>query len=189
MRDSGPLPPAPYLGLKPYGAVDPDLVEGLEGPLRLIFPLPVVILRYSEVPADAFKPNRGQYLSKELLADLVEHAPEGCARILGLTDVDLFIPILTFVYGEAMLPGQAAVVSSCRLAQDPAGLAAEFRLLKERVLKEAVHELGHTFSLTHCDDKQCAMSFSHSLEQLDQKQPTFCRYCTVLLSDALRMPF
>ena len=181
--------PAPFLGLKPYGAIDPDLVEGLVGPLRLIFPLPAEILPAAVVPPDAFKPNRGQYLSTDLLVDLVDHAPPGCARILGMTDVDLFIPILTYVYGEAMLPGRAAVVSSCRLAQDPLAGNVDYRVLRDRVLKEAAHELGHTFGLTHCDDKRCAMSFSHSLEQLDQKQASFCRYCAVLLTDGLRMPF
>jgi archaemetzincin len=180
---------APFLGLKPYGAVDPDLLDGLAGPLRLIFPLPTERLPPAEVPAFAFKASRGQYLSQDILGDLAAQAPPGCVRILGLTDVDLFIPILTFVYGEAMLPGRAAVVSSCRLARDAFGGAVEFRVLRDRVLKEAVHELGHTFGLTHCDNKGCAMSFSHSLEQLDNKQAAFCRYCSVLLTDALRMPF
>jgi archaemetzincin len=179
---------APFLGLKPYGAMDPDLVEGLVGPLRLIFPLPAEILPADEVPADAFRPNRGQYLSTELLGHLADHAPPGCARILGLTDLDLFIPILTYVYGEAMLPGKAAVVSTHRLAPDATGSTASYRVLRDRVLKEAVHELGHTFGLTHCDDKQCAMSFAHSLDLIDHKRASFCRYCTVLLTDGLRMP-
>ncbi len=179
---------APFLGLKPFGAMDPDLVEGLAGPLRLIFPLPAQILAASEVPPEAFKPNRGQHLSTELLHHLADHAPPGCVRILGLTGLDLFIPILTYVYGEAMLPGKAAVVSIHRLSADSAGGIVAYRVLRDRVLKEAVHELGHTFGLTHCDDKQCAMSFAHSLEQLDHKQASFCRYCTVLLTDGLRLP-
>ncbi len=183
------FPPAPFLGLMPFGTVDPDLVEGLMGPLRLLFPLPSTVLPSAEVPTAAFKPNRGQYLSTDVLAHLDEHAPSGCVRILGVTDVDLFIPILTYVYGEAMLPGKAAVVSSWRLSQDSAGGTVDFKQLRDRVLKEAVHELGHTFGLTHCDDKSCAMSFSHSLELLDQKPGSFCRYCAVLLTDGLRMPF
>jgi len=180
---------APYLGLKPYGAIDPDLVEGLAGPLRLIFPLPTEILPPGEVPPGAFKPNRGQHLSTELLSHLADSAPPGCVRILGLTEVDLFIPILTYVYGEAMVPGKAAVVSICRLAQASSGGAVDFPVLRDRVLREAVHELGHTFGLTHCDDEHCAMSFSHSQDQIDHKRASFCRYCTVLLTDALRMPF
>lgn len=105
---------------------------------------------------------------------------------MGLTDVDLFIPILTYVYGEAMLPGQAAVVSLYRLSGKDTGTPVPFDVLVQRVFKEVVHELGHTFNLVHCDDNNCVMSFAHHLEHIDQKSDRFCRYCSVLFSDALR---
>lgn len=180
------MPEAPFIGLRPYGQLDLDLLEAVSEHLREVFPFPVTILEAAPQPWFAFQASRGQYLSKDILEDLDQHAPEGCLRILGLTEVDLFIPILTYVYGEAMLPGRAAVVSTARLATDAADNPVSFDLLAERLIKEAVHELGHTFNLTHCDDPACVMSFAHHLNHVDQKGAYFCRYCAVLFADALR---
>ena len=124
--------------------------------------------------AFALHPERGQYYSTSLLERLAgEAAKEGRAwRVLGVTPLDLYVPILTFVFGEAQLEGICAVVSYYRLAEP-----GRPELLRERLAKEAVHELGHTFGLRHCDDWNCVMSSSHSVERLDIKSAAFCRAC------------
>jgi predicted Zn-dependent protease len=97
--------------------------------------------------------------------------------IVGVTDVDLYIPILSFVFGEAQLGGHTAVVSYHRLHQQFYGLPRDDSLLRERLVKEAIHEAGHTLGLTHCDDYDCVMAASHAVEWLDLKGARFCAAC------------
>jgi archaemetzincin len=96
--------------------------------------------------------------------------------VVGVTDMDLFIPVLTFVFGEAQLGGRAAVVSTARLMPD-GGMMLNGRLLVARLAKEAVHELGHSFGLTHCDESHCVMSRSTSLIDVDTKNGGLCHDC------------
>ena len=98
-------------------------------------------------------------------------------RLLAVAESDLYIPILTFVFGEAQLGGECAVVSWHRLRQEFYGLPADDQLLRERLWKEAAHELGHTLHLAHCDDYGCVMASSHAVEWIDIKQGEFCGSC------------
>ena len=136
----------------------------------------------AETPFDAvvaFDPARGQYRSTTLLQGLASLYP-WAHRILGVTPVDLFVPVLTFVYGEAQVGGRCAVVSSFRLREECYGLPRDGELTMERLLKEAVHELGHTFGLRHCDDWTCVMHSTHTVERLDLKTAVFCERCRTL---------
>ncbi|MGE5326314.1 MAG: archaemetzincin family Zn-dependent metalloprotease [Deltaproteobacteria bacterium] len=128
-------------------------------------------------PEPARHPARGQYFSTELLARMKGVRTPAAWRLLGLTRFDLYIPTLTFVFGEAQLEGSCAVVSLHRLRQEFYGLPPDPQLLKERLLKEAVHELGHTLKLRHCDDYRCVMAPSHSVEWVDLKSSSFCPAC------------
>lgn len=131
-------------------------------------------------PRSAYHSERNQYHSTEILQSL--HAASGGGSIfLGITDVDLFIPILTFVFGEAQLGGSVAVISHHRLQQEFYGLPPDDRLLQERTIKEAIHEVGHVAGLTHCHDYDCVMASSHAVEWLDLKSATFCDHCRSLL--------
>ena len=121
---------------------------------------------------------RGQFYSTGLLAELVAVGKRHpSAKLLGVTDVDLFIPILTFVFGEAQLGGQSALLSSHRLRQGFYGLPDDVNLLFDRVEKEALHELGHTLGLVHCRDLACVMHFSNSVEEVDLKPSQYCDQC------------
>jgi archaemetzincin len=128
-------------------------------------------------PEPARHPERGQYYSTELLARMKGVRAPAAWRLLGLTKFDLYIPTLTFVFGEAQLEGQCAVVSLHRLRQEFYGLPPDTHLLQDRLLKEAVHELGHTLKLRHCDDYRCVMAPSHSVEWVDLKSSSFCPTC------------
>ncbi|HZU29087.1 MAG TPA: archaemetzincin family Zn-dependent metalloprotease [Bryobacteraceae bacterium] len=102
-------------------------------------------------------------------------------RVLGVAAVDLFVPVLTFVFGEAQVGGRCAVISTHRLREEAYGLPSHPALLSERLLKEAVHELGHTFGLRHCDDWTCAMHSSHAVEAIDLKTARLCEQCRMRL--------
>ena len=126
-------------------------------------------------PAPSFHSGRRQYYSTDLLARMQKHR---CSwRLLGITPLDLYVPILTFVFGEAQLEGGCALVSTYRLRQEFYGLPPDPDLLRERLLKEAVHEFGHTLGLTHCEDYECAMAPSHAVEWIDLKGNRLCRQC------------
>jgi archaemetzincin len=125
----------------------------------------------------AFDPARNQYYSTAILQQLIPLAGEDDIRLLGVAAVDLFVPVLTFVFGEAQLHGRCALVSLHRLREEFYGLPPRPELLRERLLKEALHELGHTFGLRHCKDWSCAMASTHAIERLDLKNAAFCPRC------------
>ena len=91
--------------------------------------------------------------------------------------MDLFIPILTYVFGEARIGGRVAIFSATRLKQEFYGLPQDQVLFYERCEKEALHELGHTFGLVHCPFYDCVMHYSNSIEDVDVKNATWCRDC------------
>jgi len=132
----------------------------------------------------AYDALRAQYLSTAVLKRMRKmHAIESW-RLLGVTDADLYIPILTFVFGEAQLGpanATAAVVSMHRLHQEFYGLPPDPALLADRLLKEALHEIGHTLGLRHCADYRCVMSSSPAVENIDLKGAHFCDTCATLL--------
>lgn len=125
----------------------------------------------------AYNPLRAQYHSTEILKRLLQDAPADCWRVLGVTEADLYIPILTFVFGEAQMNDHGAVVSLHRLRQEFYGMPTNPELLAERLLKESLHELGHTLGLRHCSDYECVMSASHAVERIDLKLAEFCEAC------------
>ena len=166
--------------LLPFGSTAADTLSELRAGLEREFAVPCEILPPVPEPAFAFNLTRQQYSSTEILAAMLKRNTPAKWRLLGVTPLDLYIPILTFVFGEAQLPGTCAVVSSHRLRQEFYGLPADPRLQHERLLKEAVHELGHTLNLSHCEDYQCAMAPSHGVEWMDLKTSRFCGSCRLL---------
>jgi archaemetzincin len=136
-------------------------------------------------PEVAFDAARGQYNSRILLAQLLKHHTLGATRVLGVVGVDLFIPVLTYVFGEAQLDGPAAVVSTYRLDNELYGLPPSRELLFERLVKEAVHELGHTFNLLHCHRHPCVMISSMNVDAIDQKSDRFCGACLASLRESV----
>jgi len=133
----------------------------------------------------AYDLNRDQYHSTPVLDRLAQLLPAGAMRVLAVTGVDLFIPILTHVYGEAQLGGRACIVSTARLKEGLAPLTGQDTYLN-RVVKEAVHELGHTFGLRHCPDPACIMHYCRSIRDVDRKSDQLCRYCKILFEDELK---
>lgn len=165
------------LCLVPIGRLHPQALEWIENATAEWFPLPARRLPAIAIPDRAYDARRGQYQSAEFMKTLAQCAPRDASRVLGITDVDLAIPMLTFLFGQAQFDGPIAVVSMCRLHQEFYGLPAQDDLLRERTVKEALHELGHTFGLVHCSDSNCAMSLATHIELVDSKAEKFCARC------------
>jgi len=137
------------------------------------------------VPPSSLEAGRNQHSSTKILKELLGEVPEDALKILGITGMDLCIPILTYVFGEAQLGGTVAVVSLARLRQEFYGSAPDRPLFLERVRKESLHELGHTFGLIHCRSGDCVMHLSNTVIDVDAKGRNFCPYCrTVAASNA-----
>lgn len=127
---------------------------------------------------------RGQAWSTAILARLQERRPARNTVILGVTELDLYVPVLTFVFGEAQLNGPCAVISTHRLREEYYGMPPNEDLLVERMMKESLHELGHTQGLRHCTDWRCVMSSAHTAERIDLRQAAFCSSCAASISRA-----
>jgi archaemetzincin len=160
------------------GSAEDGMIEATCAQVERVFGVTVQPLTGPERPTGTLDAGRGQHLSAAILKWLAAMRPPGVAKVLGVTDVDLFIPILTFVFGEAKLDGDVAVVSTARLAAGGGRSRAA-----DRLIKECVHELGHTFGLIHCADPRCAMARSASLAHVDVKRAALCADCRIRLHE------
>ncbi|HBH03922.1 MAG TPA: peptidase M54 [Candidatus Rokubacteria bacterium] len=168
------------------GEVEERLMEEVRAQVERVLRYPARVWTSPERPVDTLDPARGQHLSTRILRWLLAARPPEADRVVAVTDVDLFIPVLTFVFGEAQLRGSAAVVSTARLRSNPGAPSADPRVVTARVAKECIHELGHTFGLIHCDDPRCVMARSVSVPQVDAKGGALCRDCRIRLEESRR---
>jgi archaemetzincin len=168
--------------ISPLGNVDKELIGPVIREVERVFGFKTVVTSLLKDVNFALDPAREQYHSTLILAKLENIAPPGTLKLVAITDVDLFIPILTYVFGEAQLGGTSCVVSTHRLAEGISPISLP-EALHYRVIKEAVHELGHTFKLRHCPDNTCIMHYSRTVEDVDLKSKQFCRYCNIMFED------
>ncbi len=132
---------------------------------------------------NAYDPSRNQHISPRLLAQLRRIKRDSCDKVLGVVDVDLYSPEFDFVFGEAEISSGVAMLSLYRLRPERYGLLPNAKTVEERVVKEAVHELGHLYGLGHCTNTKCAMHFSTSLVDVDRKGKAFCSKCQKWLKE------
>jgi archaemetzincin len=165
------------LQLLPIGNRDGRLLEEILPALEATFGAPCRVSSLSLEPEFAFHRERQQYHSSEILQGMQSFLAPDSWRLLGIASVDVYIPILTYVFGEAQMGGPCAMLSTHRLRQEFYGLPADHEVLVQRTIKEAIHELGHTLHLTHCHDHRCAMASSHSVERIDLKESALCHNC------------
>jgi len=169
------------IGILRIGQVDSYVTSRVQENLNMIFPRTKCKLlgETLPIPEEAYINARRQYRSDIILSKVHECAEKEKAldRVLGVVDVDIFVPELNFVFGEAECPGKAALISFRRLRPEFYGEASKVLLFVERSMKEAVHELGHTLGLRHCFNPFCVMYFSNSIFETDRKQSLFCNKC------------
>jgi len=162
--------------------VDPGILLWLREEVSDTIPAPVREMPSMPVPPASLEAGRNQHSSTKILKEMLREVPPDALKILGVTDRDLCIPILTYVFGEAQLGGTVGVVSLARLRQEFHGLAPNRPLFLERARKESLHELGHTFGLIHCKSRECVMYLSNTVGDVDAKGRNFCRYCHTMMA-------
>lgn len=172
-------------GVVRMGAVGQAVTNIIAANLQAVFRVPVDILPGRQPPQFAYNDVRRQYhaalILKRLAASRRPHS-----RLLAVVSVDLFIPVLTHVFGEAQLGGRAAVVSLYRLGEREDGTRVALNTFYERAVKVALHEVAHTFELVHCRQSECIMRFSCGPSDLDELPLFFCEYCEAFLEEAYR---
>jgi archaemetzincin len=170
------------------GKIEQNTLEFIRENLAKVFPKTEIMILKDVMPLapESYDSTRKQYYSSLLLMLIREYSRKTDAdKILGITDADLFVPQLNFVFGEAESPGKVAIVSLYRLRAEYHGEANE-TLFLERAAKEAIHETGHTFGLSHCPDSSCVMSFSNTIHAVDAKKREFCSKCSLRLFKMIR---
>ena len=172
--------------LRPLAQIDSLILEILKQGLSQTFNCSVEIRPLTLSLDYAYDLERKQYLAPQLLSALHGFRMERGDRCLGIVDVDLYSPGLNFVFGEADISGGAAVISVYRLRQERYGLPQDEGLFQDRAIKEAVHELGHTYYLSHCRDIKCVMHFSNSLADTDIKGASLCPKCQKRLKEIIQ---
>lgn len=153
------------------------LFEGIEASLGQTFGCLVGRTGPLAPPDYAYDEDRKQFQSTEILRRIAGLGGLPDTRFLALTECDLFIPMLTFVFGQAQLGGSSALVSVARLRQEFYGQLPNEALLVRRLRKEVIHEVGHTFGLTHCLDRSCPMSLATAVRHIDDKSDILCSRC------------
>jgi archaemetzincin len=173
------------IGIIPFGEIPEIVSKIIAGNIIAYLNLSVETIPPAENPAFAFDDKRLQYDAGTILMNLEKGCLDNYEKVIGILDVDLFVPIFSYVFGEAKQGGEYALVSLFRLKRNPDGSVPPSTLFYERAAKVAIHELGHLYNLFHCEDKHCLMHFSGGLEDLDEMPLYFCRYCAAFFKDAL----
>jgi len=170
----------------PIWPVKSEHAEFLDKVVHEAFGLDTVIEYRNLHAKEAYDPFRNQFLASGILIKLNSSPPpKDAAKIIGITDVDLFEPVFEYLFGEAQLDGPCSVVSTFRLDNKRYGMPEDKELLFERLYKEVVHELGHSFGLVHCFTPMCVMNPSTYVEQIDAKSHEFCDSCRTELDELL----
>ncbi len=167
----------PEITLVSFGYFEKDLLDQLGETVQLEFRSSMTIKEGHIDLSDFYDPGRRQYNGNNLLKHVDALPISGFSKTLGLFNVDIFIPILTYIFGQAYLGGRSGIASLYRLNNECYGLKADAHLLLERFKKEVIHELGHTFGLIHCKNQSCVMRSSTYVEDIDQKDHSLCPDC------------
>jgi len=174
------------IAIVPAGEMDKMAVKVIAAHINGYLNLNTKIVPALEHPAYAYDERRLQYNAGTVLKHFERLPLDDFYKVIGVTCVDLFIPILTYVFGEARQGGRCALVSLFRLEKESDTTLSAPALVYERGAKVALHELGHLFNLLHCEDNRCLMHFSGGISQLDSTPLYFCRYCAAFLKDVLK---
>ena len=174
------------IGVIPIGEIDAIFPKVIAAHLSGFLNTQPVVLEGLDAPSYAFDRERLQYNCAAILERLESTPLKGVDKIVGVLNVDLFLPIFTHVFGEAKQGGNVALVSTFRLGGNPSDHSTPHSLVLKRTAKVALHEACHLYGLTHCENRRCLMHFSGDLEDLDDIPFSFCRYCRSYFRNACR---
>lgn len=174
------------IGVIPMGDI-PDIVpKVIAAHISGYLGLQTSLLESMENPFYALDRQRLQYNVGPILQRLESRLFESVDKVVGVLNVDLFVPVFSHVYGEARQGGNVALISTFRLRENPMDTINYSAIALERAAKVALHELCHLYDLTHCESRRCLMHFSGSLSDLDQIPLSFCRYCSQYIREATK---
>lgn len=165
------------INLIPLGDIDPLLIKKLSKDLASKFKVDCRILKAVDLPSETYNPERNQYQAEKILERISEFELPVKSKTLGICDLDLYATDSNFIFGQAEIGDRDCLISLFRLNPKFYGEKFDEQIFYSRVLKEAMHELGHTFGLRHCPDSKCVMHFSNSLKDTDYKESEFCEGC------------
>ena len=176
--------------LQKIGQVDSSIL------IRLKKNLQWLIKKYGlkvEIRSNPFFPRKDEYIEierhydgesilKRLEKTLTTHRKN---KLIGIIDGDIKGIRKIHLFGITNLKSSCALISINRLRGSFYRLYEDNALFELRILKEAVHELGHTFGLKHCKN-DCVMNYSKSLEEVDKRPKEFCEFCEEELKNHLK---
>ncbi len=163
--------------ITPIGKVDPGFLRTVSSAVRNKFHIKAEVGRKVSVPLASYNALREQYNATAVLKEMIAYKQGNGEILFGIIDADLYASRLNYVFGEADPHAGVAVISLWRLRQEFYGLPRDEELLKERAVKETIHELGHVYGLDHCSYPKCIMYFSNSISDTDRKRAEFCDIC------------
>ncbi|MGM0590365.1 MAG: archaemetzincin family Zn-dependent metalloprotease [Halobacteriota archaeon] len=166
----------------PIGEVPAQVKREASAALRSVYDCDVTVQNEQSIPEGAFDRGRNQYRAEEFI-ELASRNGTGDKNI-GITAKDLYYRRRNYVFGLAYLNGNGSVISTYRLqTSSDGGISTKptTEVFADRVRKEIVHEIGHTFGLEHCDNSKCVMSFSPTVREVDVKEVNLCGSCSRLL--------
>jgi archaemetzincin len=161
----------------PIGKVDSEFLLTISAAVGNKFHTKTEVDRKMSIPPDSYSALREQYYATAILKEVIVYKKRNMEILLGIIDADLYASKLNYVFGEADPYAGVAIISLWRLREEFYGLPRDKDLLKERAVKEAIHELGHVYGLDHCFHPECIMYFSNSINDTDNKGPGFCEVC------------
>jgi archaemetzincin len=164
-----------------FGYFEQELLEMVVEDVEREFSLPVKTREGHLDLSEFYDPARRQYDGNRLIHEIEARFTNDTEKTLGLFNVDLFIPILTYIFGQAFLGGRSGIASIYRLSNERYGIKADEKVFVDRIRKEVIHELGHTFGLIHCRNTACVMRSSTYVEDIDQKGAELCSECRAAL--------
>jgi len=166
-----------------FGYFDQEIIEKIVPDISREFSFPIRTKMGNLDLSEFYDPSRRQYNGTKLLKKIENEFAIDSSKTLGLFNIDLFIPILTFIFGQAYLNGRIGIASAYRLSNERYGIRIDKTILLQRFRKEAIHELGHMFGLIHCSEPLCVMKSSTYVEDIDQKSSSFCQKCRMQLKN------
>lgn len=171
-----------------FGYFERELLEMIIEDVEREFQLPVRTREGHIDLSEFYDSARRQYDGNRLIKAIDSMYAMDSHKTLGLFNVDLFIPILTYIFGQAFLGGRSGIASIYRLSNESYGIKADKKVFIDRFRKEVIHELGHTFGLIHCSNITCVMRSSTYVEDIDQKESRLCPHCKTELINLYQKP-